>query len=1072
MPSSCPRCGLSTPIDAVRCASCGAEFSHLSPAAAATTGLGSASTIEVAPLEQTTTGSTSLATAAGAIEPASALAKPRHGGPLQVGQALGARYRILKLLGTGGMGAVYEAWDRELAVAVALKVIRPDVHRSVWAELEKRFKNELLLARQVTHKHVVRIHDLGEIDGIKYITMPYIEGYDLATLLRREGKLPLARALHFARQIASGLEAAHEAGVVHRDLKPANIMIGGTVDDPHAVIMDFGISATVSDPTRGIVTGTFEYMAPEQGAGLTVDARADIYSFGLILYEMLTGPRLVGATTPQERLEKMLRRFDEGLPPPRSIDPAIPEPVAGVVARCLDRDPDRRFRSASELAAALARLDDHGEWIPEPRRLTPRLVVAATLLVGVMAAGTYVLGRRAAPAPRPVRDPVPILIADFENRAGDSAFDGALEQTLATALESASYITVFKTANARTIAAGLRPDGNRRITDELGQLIARREGIKVLLGGAIEKQAPGYRLEVRASDPATGRRLTTVSRVIRDRAQALSTVALMARDVREALGESKTEMEQVAAAETVTAGSLDAVRAYVRAQELQQGNKWPEALEQYQRAVELDPQFARAYAGIAGVYGNYFKDSEKAEAAYQAAMKHFDRMTEREKYRTLGTYYLDVARNFEKAIENYETLVKLYPADDSGHGNLALAYTRAGNLQAAAREVGKNLQIYPGNFLQRYNHAMYSMYAGDFDTAVAEASRVERESPRFEWALLPQALSRLVQGDVAAGRDAYTRMAAISEFGASFATLGRADLEMYFGHYRQAADLLNQGIALDLKRKASTDLARKYVALADAYLALGNRRRASEAASQAVKLSRSESILVPAARVWLQAGEEAKALGIAADLQRTLQTHASAYARLINGEAAHRRGRTGEAIEVFLDAQKRHDSWWSRFLLGRTYVEAGGHFTEGLRELELCVKRRGEAADVFVDDLPTLRYLPPAYYWLGRAQEGAGVAGAGRANYELFVKLRSGADPPDPLVADAMRRLQTSRQARHSSESLLTLPYAHQRTIGAVEATRAGSSAAAAVVAPSEPPLAEPDESTTVWSLGDSSSFQ
>src|SRR2546430_1920809 len=212
------------------------------------------------------------------------------------------------------MGAVYQAWDTELSVAVALKVIRTDRRRggSASPEAEKRFKNELLLARQVTHKNVVRIHDLGEIDGIKYITMPYVEGNDLATALRREGKLPAARTLRLARQIAAGLEAAHGAGVVHRDLKPANIMIGA---EDQVQIMDFGISASREEAASGGIIGTLEYMAPEQGAGAAVDARADIYALGLILYEMLIGARAAPSGTPQDRIDGMKRRFEEGLPP-------------------------------------------------------------------------------------------------------------------------------------------------------------------------------------------------------------------------------------------------------------------------------------------------------------------------------------------------------------------------------------------------------------------------------------------------------------------------------------------------------------------------------------------------------------------------------------------------------------------------------------------------------------------------------------------------------------------------------------------------------------------------------------
>src|SRR5687768_18071060 len=180
----------------------------------------------------------------GASSPAPPPAGARPSGPLEVGQRFGSRYHILRQLGVGGMGAVYQAWDAELGVAVALKVIRPEVMHDPAAaqDIERRFKQELLLARQVTHKNVVRIHDLGEIDGIKYITMSYIEGEDLSSVLKREGQLSVPRALHILRQVVSGLVAAHEAGVVHRDLKPANIMIEGD----NAIIMDFGIARSSS----------------------------------------------------------------------------------------------------------------------------------------------------------------------------------------------------------------------------------------------------------------------------------------------------------------------------------------------------------------------------------------------------------------------------------------------------------------------------------------------------------------------------------------------------------------------------------------------------------------------------------------------------------------------------------------------------------------------------------------------------------------------------------------------------------------------------------------------------------
>ena len=946
---------------------------------------------------------------------------PKGDGPFQVGQHVGPRYTIIRLLGIGGMGAVYQAFDHELGVVVAIKVIRPEVMADPFAaaDLERRFKQELLLARQVTHKNVVRIHELGEFEGIKFLTMPFIEGQELSTLIQRSPHLPLERVLKIARGIATGLEAAHAAGVVHRDLKPANVMVDKSGE---ALIMDFGIARSTGGanpaPTgggapgtanwsgagtlAGSVVGTVQYMAPEQARAEPVDHRADIYAFGLILYDMLLHqPRSRHAPT---ALDELMSRMQAAPPAPRSIDHTIPEPVDRLVMRCLQPDAAQRFQTTPELVAALNRLDDRGHLLPVLRRVSRQFVAAVVGGVLVLLAGTYVTTRWLA-APPTVHETTPVLIADFENRSGNPVFDATVEQSLGLALEEASYITVFRTRDARAIARRLAPDKSDRITQEIGQLIARREGLKVLVAGAIDKRGDGYRLELRATDPATGQPIATAARNFSDTNQVLAAIDLMAKDVREALGESKTEMAKVAAAETVTAGSLQAIRAYVRAQELSRANKIPEALEAYQEAVTLDPQFGRAYAGMGSIYSNYFKQPDKADENYQLAMKHLDRMTDREKYRTLGTYYLNVVRNYEKAVENYETLVRLFPADDVGHGNLALAYLQVGNLPRAVEEVRRALAIYPRNSLQRYNYVMYSMYAGDFATSITEATKLLEENPSFEVPLLPLALSRIGQGDVNGGKDAYSKLEASGAQGASMATLGRADLEMYLGRHRAAVALLRTGIAADRKADNLAAVAHKDVALAEAYLALGDTDRAAAAANEALKLSRRESTMFPAAVVLLHTGRyEAAADQTARDLDNMLQRQTTAYARLIRGQIAAKRGQLAEAIEAFRDAQKRHDSWFGRYLLGKLYVETN-HFAEAIAELELSVKRRGETTDVFFYDMPTLRYLPPAYYWLARAQEGLGGTAEARKNYELFLSLRQEADPADPLAADARRRV-------------------------------------------------------------------
>ena len=250
------------------------------------------------------------------------------------------------------MGAVFQAWDEELAVVVAIKVIRPEALKDPAAarDLERRFKRELLLARNVTHKNVVRIHDLGEIDGVKYITMPYVHGGDLARLIGQEGRLPVPRALGIARQVAAGLVAAHEAGIVHRDLKPGNILLD---EEDHALITDFGIARSVTGAgggtIAGTIVGTLEYMAPEQAQGATVDHRADIYAFGLILMDMLVGRR--EAAHSETAMAELFARMSKAPPPVRTIDPSIPEAIDELIGRCVDPDPARRYQTTQELAA-------------------------------------------------------------------------------------------------------------------------------------------------------------------------------------------------------------------------------------------------------------------------------------------------------------------------------------------------------------------------------------------------------------------------------------------------------------------------------------------------------------------------------------------------------------------------------------------------------------------------------------------------------------------------------------------------------------------------------------------------
>jgi tetratricopeptide (TPR) repeat protein len=952
--------------------------------------------------------------------------------PLRPGAAFGPRYYVTKLLGAGGMGSVYQARDAELGVLVAIKVIRSDapVDHTAAADIERRFKRELVLARQVTHKNVVRIHDLGEIDGIKYITMAYIEGADLATTLRHAGQLTASRALRIARGIVAGLIAAHRAGVVHRDLKPANIMIGA---DGEPVIMDFGIARSTGTPTAvavsaattmsgtslrtmpgsaavagppiaqldatsfDVIVGTVEYMAPEQAMGGPVDHRADIYAFGLILYDMLAGRRR--ATDHASAVADMRARTEKAPPPLRTIAADVPEPLAHVIGRCLEPDPAARFQTTEALQAELDRLDDRGLLLPVRRSISMRTATAGAAAALVMLAGAWWFARK--PLPEAPRDPVSVLIADFQNKTGDPGFDGTLEPALGLSVEGAAFITAYRRDQARDVAAQI--NGTKRLDGDAALLVSRREGIKVVLTGSVEPKGGGYAIAVQAVDPANGATLGSAAAAASSKADVLKALGPIAATIRAVLGDTTPESEKLAAAETVTASSLDALRAYERGQDLSRGNKLESALDAYKQAVSLDPMMGRAYAGMAVVYDD-LKDDEKSKAAYQEALKRVDRMTEREKYRTLGTYYLLVARNYGKAIENYEELLKRYPADSAAHGNLGMAYMLTGNPERAVSEAREVLKIYPNNLKQRRNLALYLMYSSDFKGAIEEGTRTIAEAPGYAIGYLPVALSTIATGDIDGAAKVYDRLEASGATGARLARLARADLAMYRGRYGEARRFVAD--AVEAGGKASPDLAELQVLDAEIAIALGQKSTAVEAALKATAASTHESVLFPAALVLIEAGRDADAKRVAAILERALQVQTGAYARIVTAQIAARERRHAEAIEALRDSIKRHDTWFARYLLGRVYVDAE-HFPEAMAEFELALKRRGEATDAFFSDVPTIRYLPPLYYWLGRAQEAMGVAEA-RKNYEKYAALRADANPADPLVADVRARLSTN----------------------------------------------------------------
>src|SRR5437867_5568721 len=370
---------------------------------------------------------------------------------LSAGTLLAGRYEILQTLGVGGMGAVYKAFDRHLERLVALKTILPEL--AATSAALTRFRQEVLVVQQITHKNVVRIFEISEDKGTKFITMDFIEGSDLKSLILQRGKLPAAEAVTIIRQVCQGLEAAHAAGVVHRDLKPQNIMVE---KNGHALVMDFGIAH--SGESRGVTqTGTFlgtpEYMSPEQALAEDVDARSDIFSLGLIFYEMLTGKVPFHAKT---ALETMFIRTRKRAIPPVEIDPSVPTAASDIVVRCLEIDRERRYQSVSELLTVLETVEPTrtiGPVAParpaskKTSRYRNRIAVLAVLCLALLAG--FMLRNRMFPGRLSAVAPMTLLVADFTNTTGDNLFSNTLESMSVTALEGASFINTYERGQAR-----------------------------------------------------------------------------------------------------------------------------------------------------------------------------------------------------------------------------------------------------------------------------------------------------------------------------------------------------------------------------------------------------------------------------------------------------------------------------------------------------------------------------------------------------------------------------------------------------------------------------------------------
>jgi serine/threonine protein kinase len=794
--------------------------------------------------------------------------------PLSVGDRLGP-YEILASIGKGGMGEVYRARDTRLHRDVAVKVL-PQAFATETAR--ERFQREARAASALNHPNICVVHDVGEAAGHPFLVMELLDGKTLREQI--DGKpLDIPFAIALSIQVADALDAAHSKGIIHRDIKPANIFV---TERGHAKVLDFGLAKygdkhdqpadtdalTVDMLTEpGTAMGTVAYMSPEQARGEAVDARSDLWSFGVVLYEMVTGSRPFDGPTSPIIFDALLNKTPQ---PVRERNPSVAAELERIIGELLEKDRALRYPSAAELRDDLQRLQAGLSPAPRVNRTSALLkygiAAAATLLLA--AAGFFFWQQRGHASQLTDKDT--LVLADFENKTGDSVFDDTLRQGLATQLGQSPYLSLISDDRIQATLRLMGQPRDARLTPKLAEEICERTASAAVLEGSIASLGSQYVVGLRAKNCRNGDVLDQEQVQATRKEDVLNVLDQIASKFRTRVGESLAMVKQhdTPLAEAMTP-SLEALKAYSTGWKVASSTGNRAAIPFFQRAVEIDPQFALAYARLGHAQSAGTRESGLAAVNIGAAYKLRDRASESEKFFIASTYDMDVTGNLEGAQQTFELWEQTYPREIPPHGFLSgTIYPALGKYEKAVEEGKKQIEVGPDIGFAYVNSAFSLVHVGrlgEAENVLQRAADLKLEQPNF---LVLRYRIAFLKGDQAGMEREVNRAKGTLE-AAELITDQAAFALAYSGHLEEAR--LKARDAVDLARQAAEgERAALWAAGPALWEALfENAPAARQLASDVLKLSKGRDAEYGAAFALALAGDasSSQAEGVAKELE-------------------------------------------------------------------------------------------------------------------------------------------------------------------------------------------------------------